>query len=293
MATYLQQEKIKGWFFVLPLVAILFGLIAYPLISAFFFTLQQKRIGLPARWVGFENYKKILFEDPYFWKVLYNSTIYTVSSVSGKLVIGMIMALALNRKFKGRNFIRGCLLFPWILPAVVSVLIWRWMLDDMNGVINAVLMRIGLINEPVSWLGNVRFAMPSAIMVNIWQGFPFFGITLLAAMQGIPNELFEAAAVDGASWWQQFLNITLPGIKYVVLIDVILSTIWTYNAFPLVWVLTQGGPVYSTHIFGTYTYEIAMMGMNLGKGVTISMTMTPIFAVVIIFFTRYMMREVR
>ena len=285
----LGRDYALGYLLLLPLVLVLFGLLAYPIISALGITLQDKMIGLPGRFIFLENYRRLLFEDPIFWRVVQNGFIFTIGSVSLKAIIGMALALVLNRRIVLRGFFRGLLLMPWVAPTVVTALAWRWILDLM-GVFNYIMTNIGIMQLPVPWLARYGPAMFSLIMVNVWRGFPFFGVTLLAGLQAIPLELYEAAEVDGASAWQRFWRITLPSLRTVLLVVTILSTIWTFNDFSIVWLLTRGGPVNATDVFATYTYKLGFEDLASGYGETVSMIMAPLLIAFILILSPLMLR---
>jgi multiple sugar transport system permease protein len=278
-----------GYLLLLPLALVLFGLLAYPIISALAITLQDKTVGLPGHFIGLDNYRQLLFEDKAFWRVVQNGFIFTIGSVSMKAVFGMILALVLNRPIVMRGFFRGLLLMPWVAPTVVTALAWRWILD-MMGVFNYIMTAIGVMKMPIPWLAQYGPAMFSLIIVNAWRGIPFFGITLLAGLQAIPTEMYEAAEVDGASAWQRFWNITLPSLRTVLLVVTILSTIWTFNDFSIVWLLTRGGPVNATDVFATYTYKLGMETGRLGYGETVSVIMAPVLIAIIMILSPLMLR---
>lgn len=278
-----------GYTLLAPLIAVLFLLLAYPIAMALWITLQDKTIGLPGRFIGLGNYQELLFEDPFFWQVVRNGFVFTVGSVTLKLIVGMIMALVLNQPILFRGFFRGLLLMPWVAPTVVTALSWRWILD-LTGVLNLTLRDLGLMGAPIPWLAQFGTAMLSLILVNTWRGFPFFGITLLAGMQAIPQELYEAAAVDGASRWQRFWQITVPSLRTVILVVTILSTIWTFNDFGIVWLLTGGGPGHATDVFATYTYKLGFSTSRLGYGQTVSVILAPVLILIIMVLSPLMLR---
>ena len=251
--------------------------------------MQDKVIGLPGEFIGLENYRELLFDDPFFWRVVQNGFIFTFGSVAAKLVVGMVMAVVLNQRIKFRGLFRGILLMPWVAPTVVTALSWRWILN-LQGVLNLTLKDLGLITIPIPWLAQYGTAILSLIMVNAWRGFPFFGITLLAGMQAIPQELYEAAEVDGASVWQRFWHITVPSLRTVILVVTILSIIWTFNDFAIVWLLTGGGPGNATDVFATYTYKLGFRTSRLGYGETVSVILAPVLMIIIMILTPLMLR---
>lgn len=285
----LGRDFALGYSLLIPLILVLFVLLAYPIAMAIWITLQDKTIGMPGKFIGLGNYREMLLEDPFFWKVVRNGLLFTVGSVSLKLVVGMIMALVLDQPIRMRGLFRGLLLMPWVAPTVVTALSWRWMLD-LTGVINLTLRDLGLMRGSIPWLAQYGTAMLSLILVNTWRGFPFYGITLLAGMQAIPKELYEAAEIDGASLWQRFWQITLPNLRTVILVVTILSTIWTFNDFSIVWLLTGGGPGHATDVFATYTYKLGFVTSRLGYGETVSVLLAPLLIAIIIVLSPLLLR---
>lgn len=283
------RDFILAYTLLIPLILILFILLAYPIASALWITLQDKTIGMVGRFIGLENYRELLLEDPFFWQVVRNGFIFTVGSVVLKLLVGMVMALVLNQSIVWRGLWRGLLLMPWVAPTVVTALSWRWILD-LTGVLNLTLRDLGLMKTSIPWLAQYGTALFSLILVNTWRGFPFFGITLLAGMQAIPQELYEAAEIDGASIWQRFRYVTLPSLRTVMLVVTILSVIWTFNDFSIVWLLTGGGPGHATDVFATYTYKLGFITSRLGYGQTVSVILAPVLIVIIMILSPLMLR---
>jgi multiple sugar transport system permease protein len=279
-----------GYLFVLPLVVLVLLLIAYPLGSAVYLSLTEKYVGYPPRFVGLKNYVE-LTGDPVFRKVIWNSAVFTVASVTVKLLIGLLMALSLHQALFARRLVRGILLLPWVVPTVITALAWHWMFDALRGFINVSLETLGLIGEPIAWLGQPATAMMAVVVVNIWRGFPFFGVSLLAGLQAIPADLYEAAAVDGASATQRFRHVTLPGLRPVIFVTALISTIFTLNDFNIVYVMTRGGPGIATHILATYTYEVGFQALRWGRAVAVSMYLMPLVVVMIVVLARRLTRE--
>jgi multiple sugar transport system permease protein len=284
------QERVLGYALITPVALLIVALIAYPFLNAIWLSLTEKMVGYPAHFVGLKNYAA-LYESPRFRIVAWNSVVYTVGSISAKLVIGMVMAVALQKAVRGNQLLRGFLLLPWVIPTVVIALTWRWLLDLYRGLFNVGLHDLGIIGTGIHWLGNPDLAMLSVIMANVWRGFPFFGVSFLAAMQTVPPDLYDAASVDGASAWQQFWRVSLPSIKGVVAIVTLLSTIWTLNDFNIVYIMTRGGPGAATHIFATYSYELGIQSQRWGMAMAASMYSLPVIALLIVFVVRYLHRE--
>ncbi|OLB06448.1 MAG: hypothetical protein AUH14_05845 [Candidatus Rokubacteria bacterium 13_2_20CM_69_15_1] len=274
----------------MPLGVLVLGLVAYPLGNAVWISLTDKYVGYAPRFVGLANYAA-LTRDPIFHKVVWNSAVFTLGSVGVKVVLGMLMALALQQALVARSLVRALLLVPWVIPTVITALTWHWMFNALWGVVNVTLQRVGLQREPIAWLGQPATAMAAVITANIWRGFPFFGVSLLAGMQAIPRDLYEAAAVDGASPGQRFWHITLPGLRLVLIVTTLISLIFTLNDFNIVYVLTRGGPGTATHVLATYTYEVGFQALRWGKAVAVSMYLMPVIAVMIVIVTRYLTRE--
>ncbi len=282
-----------GFLFVAPILVLVLALVAYPFCYAVYLSMTRKYVGLPPVWVGFDNYVKLTW-DGFFQRAVINSFIFTFSSVGAKLVLGTAMALVLTSRIRWRSFWTGVLLIPWVAPTVVSALNFLWIFDYSLGVLNYLLVRVfRLLPQGVGWLSEPGTAMASVVAVNIWRGFPFFGISFLAGMKAIPAELYEAAAVDGATALGRFRHVTLPGIKNILIIVVLLSTIWTFNDFQIVYILTKGGPGGATQVLPVFTYEIAFGAQRLGEAIAVALYMLPALAAVIIVLARYMRRGSR
>ncbi len=260
----------------------------YPFLYAVYLSMTHKLVGMPPVFVGMENYVR-LYEDGFFRRAVYNSFLFTFSSVGFKLAFGMLMALVLTSRVRFRSFWTGVLLIPWVAPTVVSALNFLWIFDGSLGVLNYMLVRVfHILPQGVGWLSEPNTAMASVIAVNVWRGFPFFGISFLAGMKAIPAELYEAAAVDGASPLRRFLHITLPSLKNIMIIVMLLSTIWTFNDFGIVYVLTKGGPGGATMVMPVLTYETAFGAQRLGEAIAVALYLLPGLALTIVVLARYM-----
>jgi multiple sugar transport system permease protein len=280
-----------GWLFVGPIVLLVLALVAYPFGYAFYLSLTRKYVGMPPVFVGLENYVR-LAGDGFFRRAVVNSFVFTFASVGVKVLLGMAMALVLSSRIRFRSLFTGLLLIPWVAPTVVSALNFLWIYDYSLGVLNHLLVRVfRILPQGVGWLSEPGTAMASVITVNIWRGFPFFGISFLAGLKSIPAELYEAAAVDGATGVQRFRHVTLPGLKNIAIICVLLSTIWTFNDFQIVYILTKGGPGGATQVLPVFTYEIAFGAQRLGEAIAVALYMLPAMAMVIVVLSRYMRRS--
>jgi len=288
LARVLGPDYRLGYLFVTPIAVAVLALVAYPFCYAVYLSLTHKLVGLPPVFVGLENYIR-LYEDGFFRRAVYNSFLFTFGSVGFKLVLGMLMALVLMSKIRWRSFWTGVLLIPWVAPTVVSALNFLWIFDGSLGVLNYLLVKVfRILPQGVGWLSEPGTAMASVISVNVWRGFPFFGISFLAGMKAIPGELYEAAAVDGATALQRFMHVTLPGIKNITIIVVLLSTIWTFNDFGIVYILTKGGPGGSTMVMPVLTYETAFGAQRLGEAIAVALYLLPGLALTIVVLARYM-----
>src|SRR5216117_3097075 len=276
----------------LPLLVLVVGLIVYPISRAVWLSFTDKLVGYPERFVGLRNYLYLANDDA-FHAVVRNSFVFTVSSVALKILTGLGMALVLHATWRWRNFFRGLMLLPWITSTVIVALTWRWMFDSFpgRGFFNSVLLDAGLLSRPLAFMATPAGAMAAVIVANWWRAFPFFGVSYLAGMQAIPRELYDAASVDGAGTWQRFRHVTLPGLKQVLIVTIVLSFILTINDFNIVYVMTRGGPGTATQVFATYSYEVAFNQLRWGRGVTISIFLVPVLVAGIALLSRYLLRE--
>jgi multiple sugar transport system permease protein len=285
-----EREAVFSWLMLAPGILFLLAFVAYPFFYGIFLSLQDRPVAKPGVFVGFANFAALV-KDAVFWQVTRNMLVYTAITTVLKLAGGLALALVMNQHFRGRNLARALVLLPFIVPTVLSTIAWMWILDPTFSVVNWVLVRIGAISSGFSWLGNATLAMVSIIVVNTWRGIPFYGITLLAGLQTISPDLYEAAAIDGAGTVQRFRYVTLPVIKPVVIIVTMFSVIFTFSDFQLVYALTHGGPANATQIFATYAFDIGMSGGQLGMGAAVALSMLPALGLLIVALTLYLRRE--
>ncbi|MDN5315407.1 MAG: multiple sugar transport system permease protein [Clostridiales bacterium] len=275
-----------GLIFVMPLVLIMGVFLLFPILKAGLMSFQYWYIPKPKPegnyFVGFENYLLVL-KDPYFLSSLVKTGIYIIVTVVGRYLLGMGSAILLNQKFPGRSIARGLLIIPWAIPEVVACLIWILMYDRDYGLINYILQQFRLLSEPAGFLSDPNIALPSAMAVNIWKGFPFVGIMLLAGLQSIPGELYEATKVDGANSFEQFRHITLPLLKPVSGVVFLLLIIWTIKDFGIAYLLAKGGPSRATEILTIYVYQSAFKFFDFGKAAASGIIML-IFSMVFTYF---------
>jgi multiple sugar transport system permease protein len=272
-----------------PPLLFLAALVGYPFCYGILLSLQDRPVAHPGTFVGLKNFATNI-ADPIFWRVAVNTFVYTGVATLLKMVGGLGLAVAMNQHFRMKNLVRALLLLPFIVPTVLSTVAWMWMLDPAFSVVNRLLIGLGVPRPGPSWLGNPILAMFSIIMINTWRGLPFYGITLLAGLQTVPPELYEAATIDGASGWQRFRYVTLPLLQPIILIVTLFSVIFTFADFQLVYVLTHGGPQNATQLFATYAFDIAMGAGQLGLGASVALAMFPALALLIFALTIYMRR---
>src|SRR6266478_6569411 len=287
---FLEREGIFGWLMLAPGVLFLLAFVAYPFFYGIFLSLEDRRVASPGTFVGFANFLTLAHDDV-FWQVARNTFVYVTVTTVLKLAGGLGMALVMNQAFRGRNLVRAFLLLPFIVPTILSVVAWMWIFDPTFSVVNWLLVHSGMITSGFSWLGNATLSMVSIIIVNTWRGIPFYGITILAGLQTISPDLYEAAAIDGATVRQRFLHVTLPIIKPILIIVTMFSVIFTFSDFQIVYALTHGGPANATQVFVTYAFDLGMSGGQLGMGAAAALAMLPALAVMIVALTLYMRRE--
>ncbi|MBS0643571.1 MAG: sugar ABC transporter permease [Acetobacteraceae bacterium] len=283
-----EREDVFSWtLMALPLI-FLVVVLGYPFVYGIWLSLQDRPVAKAGTFVGLANFARDL-DDPVFWRVAFNTFFYTGVATLLKMVGGFGLALVMNQTFPMKNLVRALMLLPFIVPTVLSTIAFMWILDPSFSVFNRVLISTGLVEPPgPSWLGNPTLAMASVIVINTWRGLPFYGITLLAGLQTIPPELYEAATIDGATAPQRFWHVTLPLMMPVVYIVTLFSVIFTFSDFQLIYVLTHGGPANATHLFATYAFDIAMGAGQFGLGASIALFILPALALLLIALARYM-----
>ena len=260
---------------VTPALAVTILIIFFPIIQTATMSLFHYVIWKPKdnRFIGLGNYLQAL-KDEVFWISLKNTLIWIVGVIVLQLLLGFATALLLNRDFKWRGLARSLILIPWVTPSVITALMWRWMYDGNNGVINDLLVRIGLLKSYFPWLANSSTALPAIMVALMWQGFPFFAIMILAGLQAIPKSLYEAAQVDGATTWQKFARITLPMLVPILFTSILLRIIWVANSMDVIYVMTGGGPGYATHTLPVYSFIRAYKALDFGYASTIAIFLT-------------------
>ncbi|MCB0113881.1 MAG: sugar ABC transporter permease [Caldilineaceae bacterium] len=285
------REARLGWLLVAPAFIVVVGMVGYPFVESIRISFTDKMIGRgPGEFVGLANYEYIL-GWPAFGEMVVRTVLFTIAAVIAKTVVGLILATALNQNFKGRNVLRGVFMLPWILPTYIIVLVWRWILDGQTGVLNQILVNWGIVDANIPFLAKPGSAIAALIFVLTWKGYPFYALTFLAGMQTISPELYDAAKVDGAGRLARFVYITLPGLRQVMGVVILLSTIWTMNSLEIPLLLTGGGPSNKTEVFPLLTYHLAMQNFRLGEGAAVPILMLPVIGLLIFFVARYLERE--
>ncbi|HKB24156.1 MAG TPA: sugar ABC transporter permease [Methylomirabilota bacterium] len=289
---WLDGESVLGPVFVTPALLLLLLLVAYPFVMAVYFAMSNAFIGRPSHWVGLRNFIA-LWDSDIFRQTFQNAFVFTGISVAFKVVLGITLALLLNEQLWFKRMIRGAVLLPWVIPTALSTLGWWWMFNSLYSVVNWTGIAMGLMDPPgPNWLGQKYYAMAAVITVNVWRGLPFFAITILAGLVSIPRELYEAAEADGAGANARFWHVTLPLLKPVLAVVVLFSTIFTFSDFNIVYVLTRGGPITSTHLFATLSRVVGIDTGRIGEGAAISLYLFPLLVFVVWAQLRFVRKQV-
>ena len=287
-AVFGSSETRFAYAMILPVGVLLTGLVAYPFGYAIYVSFTDRVVGNDGQWIGLGNFR-YLAQSPAFSAAIQNTVVLVVASDVLKLAFGLGFALLVNQRLPGRGLLRSALMLPWAMPAFVAFLVWRVIYQPIGGGLNLLLAGSGIWPEVIDWLGSRSTAMPAVIAASVWRGFPFWFVSILAALQNIPLELYEAARVDVASAWQRFRAVTFPAIRPVVIVTTLLSSIWTANSFENVWLLTQGGPSDATIVFPVLAY-FGMQTQRIGEAAAVSVAMLPVLAILVFAGTSMMQR---
>ena len=263
-----------GFWYMVPAMGILILFLAYPLGLGVWLSFTDTKIGRAGVFIGLENYIW-LWEDRVFWTSVFNTLLYTTVASAAKFVIGLYLALLLNKHLPFKALIRAAVLIPFIVPTVLSAIAFWWIYDAQFSIISWSLRQLGWIDYNINFLGDVWNARWSTIFANVWRGVPFIAITLLAGLQTVSPSLYEAATLDGATPWQRFRHITYPLLTPIIAVVMTFSVLFTFTDFQLIWALTRGGPVNATHLMATLSYQRAIIAGQLGEGAAISTAMIP------------------
>jgi multiple sugar transport system permease protein len=287
------RSRLMPYALLAPAVVVTLFIVFFPMVQALVTSFYDVVLWKPNanRFVGFGNYIKLL-RDPVFWTSLGHTAIWIGLTVPLQMGLGLVAALLLNRDFPWRGLARALVIIPWALPSVVIALMWRWIYDPTTGVLNDILLYLSIIHSTVPWLADPQLALYAVIATLTWQGFPFFAVMILAGLQGIPQSQYEAASIDGASSWRQFIHITLPGIAPVLATAGLLRIIWVANSMDVIFVMTGGGPGYATHTLPLYAFIKARQNLDFGYGTAIAVTFTILLGAVVAAYIVRTLREV-
>ncbi len=276
---YAHQTPWAGYWFILPSLITMMVLIAYPLVYGVYISFFDTNLLNKWNFVALKYYAQAI-SDPDFLHKIGLTFKYTTMVVVGNIVVGTLLAVILNMNLRGRVFFRALLILPWLFPEVVVALLWKWLFNPLYGLFNHMLMGANLIQDPIAWLDSPHFALYGVVFACIWKGYPLVMILVLAGLQSIPKDLYEAAEIDGANKLQAFRHITIPGLMPVMLVTIILETVWWFKHFTIVWLLTAGGPVNATSVISIDIYKIAFEDFRFGKAAALA---------VIVFFICFLM----
>lgn len=280
------RESRLGILFLLPTLGFLTLLVLYPVLYNGYLSFQDFNylLGL-RRYVGWQHYGQLL-QDPVFWRSLWNNLVWTIGSVGGQLLLGLLAAVALDVPGRGAAVVRSLMLVPYVVPAIATAITWRWMFNDFYGILSFLLALAGLLPPQTSPFASVGLAMPAAILVSVWRGFPFAMIVYWAALRAIPEEEYEAARVDGAGPLQEFLQITLPHLKHITVVLLILRTLWMFNYFDLLYLLTKGGPAGATQHLPILVYITSFGLFRFGEAAAIAVLMAVVASTLVFLYVR-------
>jgi ABC-type sugar transport system permease subunit len=288
-----QQEARTAWWLVLPAVLTILLVALFPLVwtvweSVHLHDLRMPWLGRP--FIGLQNYIDA-FQEPRFWSALGHTGFFAITSVGLELIIGLGLALALNRGFRGRGLVRAAVLIPWAIPTVVSALLWRFMFEGQSGIVNTLLVKLGVIREPLVWFIHPDAAWVPVILADVWKTTPFVALLLLAGLQNIDASLYEAARVDGASAWRQFRHVTLPLLQPAILVALIFRTLDAFRVFDLIYALTGGGPGTSTEPIALYTFNALLQNLQFGYGSALSVIVFVITFSLALLYIKFIVAE--
>ena len=285
------RRKLQPYLYIAPVMIVLLVMFGYPLIKSIVMSFQDYKLSRldKIKWNDFKNYKE-MFTDKHFWLLVKNSLVYVIASVGGQFLLGLGLALGLNGKFKGRGVYQSIVFLPWAFSAFVIGLLFRWSFNGEYGVVNDILKKLGLIDKGISWLGTPGLSLLVIIFAMIWIGIPFFAINILAALQSDPSDVYEAADMDGCGTFRKFFQITVPFIKPTIITTILLRTIWIFNSFDLVVIVTEGGPASYSETLPSYMYTQAFASYDFGLagafGVLLMVVLT-VYALIYLRLTKY------
>ncbi|WP_394661898.1 carbohydrate ABC transporter permease [uncultured Pantoea sp.] len=295
MLSLRQRERWQAWVLLAPMLLVMLLLTAWPLMRTIWLSFTDAALigsGDAPGWIGVENYLYAL-SDPDFRLSLWRTLYFTLVSVAFEGVIGVLVALLLNQRFTGRNVLRVLVILPWALPTIVNAMMWRLNFNPDYGSVNALLTQLGILDGYRSWLGSPDSALNAVMFADVWKNYPLVTLLVLAALQSIPDDLFEAARLDGASAWRRFRAITFPAIVGALSVALVLRTIDAFKIFDIIYVMTRGGPVDSTKTLSFYVYQESFSYLRAGSGAAYAILMTLLCAVLIALYMLLLWRQRR
>ena len=275
------DQRALAALFLLPALVVLASVVVYPFLSALWISFEAKQAGTPGRFVGLQNYAELM-GDPVFHQIVANTAVYTGVAVAVKFTLGLLAALVLAQPRPLNAVYRTVLFVPWAIPTVIAALTWRWVYDEFSGLLNTILIALGLTKNVVAWLAEPQLAMWCVVAVAVWTGTPFYTMSFLAGLQAIPRELYEAARLDGASAFQEFRYVTLPGMHAIFVVTVMLSTVFTSTSLVIVNILTNGAPAERTDILPNFSFNLAIATGRLGIASAANVVFFPVLVLVIV-----------
>ncbi|GAB4366954.1 MAG: sugar ABC transporter permease [Elainellaceae cyanobacterium] len=293
MSTIRTREKRTGWILLTPALLILALVYAYPILRSFWLSLFAQNLGtqLQPVFTGLDNYGR-MFQDGRFWQTIMNSMVFTISSLVLELLLGICIALVLDQAFRGRGAVRTIAIIPWALPTALIATTWAWIFNDQFGVVNDLLLRLGIIDTGINWLGNPAPAMASVVIADVWKTTSFIAILLLAGLQSISQDLYEAHAIDGATPWQSFRQITLPLLMPQILIATLFRFAQAFGIFDLIQVMTGGGPGGATETVSIYVYATVMRYLDFGYGAAL-VVVTFLILIAVVALSAFLLSKLR
>ncbi len=289
----MMRGSLSPWAMILPSLALAFWIIGYPIYDVVMAAVHEvNRFGKLKDFVGIGNFLT-LAADPIFWSSLWRTLIWTIGVVVGTIIISVPIALILNDDFIGRGLMRVIIMLPWAVSLTMTAIVWRWSLHGQYGMVNDVLQDLGILSQPVEWLATANLAFPIEILIGILVSIPFTTTVFLGGLASLPDDVYEAARIDGASAWQRFTQLTVPLLKNFFNIAVVLNIIHVFNSFPIIWVMTRGDPANSTDILVTYLYKLAFRYGRIGDAAAMSLVMFTVLLAFTIIYARMMMRDNR
>ena len=289
-SAFAKRESRSGYIFAGPAALFMFALVIYPMAYGIFISTQRTNLIDDWKFVGAKYYAQLL-TDSQFWGTLGTTGLFAVLVVTGNMCVGLLLAVIVNQKIPLANVFKVILMLPWLFPEVVVALIWKWIFSPLFGLLNYALFSLGIIHKELDILGHESTAMAGVVFVCVWKGYPIVMLMMMAGMKNIPQERYEAASIDGATKWQQFKHVTLPGLRPIILVALILETAWWFKHFTIIWLLTGGGPAGKTEVVSLEIYLQAFTNFNFGRAAAESVIILVILLVASFIYSRVLRDE--